>query len=138
MKFAFFLHTKGDILSWKNHIADADSILRLEYDNLDDVSKLIFLDLAIFAHEMSFTHMDFHDELDWVEHDNSKLVVDFIAMLHGISPYVAKSKVGAYNPQTFGGTNIFIPSMCLFYLIISIQVLSVRFRRSQHDMKCGT
>ncbi|KAG0586861.1 hypothetical protein KC19_2G122900 [Ceratodon purpureus] len=101
MKFAFFLHTKGDILSWKNHIADADSILRLEYDNLDDVSKLIFLDLAIFAHEMSFTHMDFHDELDWVEHDNSKLVVDFIAMLHGISPYVAKSKVNGLRSSSF-------------------------------------
>lgn len=97
-KFAFFLQTKGDILSWKEYnIGDADSILGLEYNNLDDISKLMFLDLAFFAKEMRFTHMDFHAELDWKEHSNFKLVVDFIAMLHGISFHVAERKVGAYS-----------------------------------------
>lgn len=96
-KFAFYLQeTKGDILSWGEYIEDADNILDLEYDKLDDISKLIFLDLAIFADDMCFTHMDFHAELEWSEHSNYRLMIDFIAMLHDIHRHVAEKKVSAY------------------------------------------
>lgn len=98
-KLAFFLHekTKGDILSWKKYIAGADSILALEYNKLDDISKLIFLDLATFAIDLRFTHMDFHGNMKWDEHTNFKLVVDFLAMLHGIPFHEAERKVGVFS-----------------------------------------
>ena len=93
--FASFLKDKGSILDWKEYVDHADNAIGQEYDALDDTSKLIFLDLAIFSKEMRYTHMDFHAELDWEERNNSRLLkTEFLAMLHGIPIHDAEKKVG--------------------------------------------
>jgi hypothetical protein len=93
--FASFLKDKGNIMGWKEYVDYADNVIGHEYDALDDTSKLIFLDLAIFANEMCYTHMDFHAELEWEEHDTSRLLkTEFLAMLHGIPIHDAEKKVG--------------------------------------------
>jgi hypothetical protein len=93
--FASFLKDKGNIMGWKEYVDYADNVIGHEYDALDDTSKLIFLDLAIFANDMCYTHMDFHAELEWEEHDTSRLLkTEFLAMLHGIPIHDAEKKVG--------------------------------------------
>ena len=92
--FASFLKDKGSIMGWKEYVDHADNIIGQEYDALDDTSKLMFLDLACFANEMRYTHMDFHAELEWEEHDASRLLTtEFLAMLHGIPIHDAEKKV---------------------------------------------
>ena len=94
--FATFLKDKGSILGWKEYVDYADDVIGQEYDALDDTSKLILLDLAIFAEGMRYTHMDFHAELEWEEHDNSRLLTtEFLTMLHGIPFHDAEKKVGS-------------------------------------------
>lgn len=68
----------------------------LEYEMLDKVSKRIFVDLAIFAQDMCFTHMDFHPDLEWDEHNNFTNLVAFISQLHpSINTCMTRIKVGA-------------------------------------------
>lgn len=98
-KLAFSLHerAKDDISNWLEHLDDADdNMLGLEYRKLDKTSQRIFLDLATFASDIRFTHMDFHSDSKWDEFSNSRLVVEFIAMLHNIPVQDATVKVGAY------------------------------------------
>lgn len=92
--FASYLKDKGSIMGWKEYVDHADNIIGHEYDALDDTSKLMFLDLAFFAENMCYTHMDFHAELEWEEHDTSRLLTtEFLAMLHGIPIHDAEKKV---------------------------------------------
>ena len=93
--FASSLKDKGNIQDWEQCVDYADDVMRQEYDALDDTSKLIFLDLTIFAREMRYTHMDFHAELEWEEHDNSRLLTtEFLAIWHGIPFDNVEKKVG--------------------------------------------
>ena len=93
--FATFLKDKGSIMDWKEYVDHADDVMSQEYEALDDTSQLIFLDLAMFAQKMCYTHMDFHAELEWEEHEDSRLLTtEFLAMLHGIPFHDAEKKVG--------------------------------------------
>lgn len=76
---AFHLLERADenILKWKDSLEHADMsrsgglddifcICRMEYEDLDKTSKLIFLDLAILAEGICHTHMDFRiGDLEW-------------------------------------------------------------------------
>lgn len=91
-KLGFILkgRAKGAISSWVTHMNAMDGmVLDAEYERLDDTSKLIFLDLAVFARGLRFTHIG--------ECSNTNLAVEFIAMLHRIPVHAAEKKVGAYS-----------------------------------------
>ena len=103
---ATYLRENGEdeILSWPPIIesyrrSDAGKALYrlhlLQYEKLDKTSKLVFLDLAIYADGLCLTHEDFRNELENNEHISFEQAVTYIALLHGITLQQAIMKVGA-------------------------------------------
>lgn len=103
---ATYLQASGedDILSWEQTIEslrntsggkDFYRLQLLQYEKLDKTSKLVFLDLAIFAQDMVLTHEDFHRESEYDAHPKFEQAFACIALLHGITLQQAKMKVGS-------------------------------------------
>lgn len=68
----------------------------LEYDNLSDIAKLIFLDLALHYESKFYTYMDLHPSWQGPDYFNYvKSAKTHIPLVHDLDPERAETKVSA-------------------------------------------